>query len=330
MCRWRGIHFYTPPRVQRVRAIDSHTEGEPTRVVVSGGPRVGRGAARARQAIIDAHWGFCRGVVREPRGSDVLVGALLVEPEDPSCCAGAVFFNNVGTLGMCGHGTIGVARTLMHLGRIGKGTHALETPVGVVPFEIRDDASVSLQNVTSWRERAGVTVDAGSFGTFTGDIAWGGNWFFIARLPQGVRICRESIGDLERTSLAIQSALDVRGLGMREPGVASPDRIRVDHVELWEAGDAPREWRSFTMCPGGQWDRSPCGTGTSAKLACLAAEGAAIPGERWHAVSPIGTRFEAWCDSVSDDGSIRPQVRGRAWITAECDLCFEEGDPCAA
>lgn len=316
--------------MRRVRAIDSHTEGEPTRVIVAGGPRVGRGAAGARQAIVDAHWGFCRGAVLEPRGSDVLVGALLVEPEDPSCCAGAVFFNNVGTLGMCGHGTIGVARTLMHLGRIGIGTHALETPVGVVPFEIHDDASVSLQNVTSRRAGAGVTVDAGGFGTFTGDIAWGGNWFFIARVPHGVRICRDSIGDLGRVSLAIQSALDARGLGMREPGVASPDRIRIDHVELWEAGDAPREWRSFTMCPGGQWDRSPCGTGTSAKLACLVAEGTALPGERWHAVSPIGTRFEAWCDSASHDGSIRPNVQGRAWITAECELCFEEGDPCAA
>lgn len=260
----------------------------------------------------------------------MLVGALLVEPDDPRCCAGAVFFNNVGVLGMCGHGTIGVARTLMHMGRIGIGGHALETPVGTVPFEIHGDGSVSLQNVQSWRARPGEVIDAGGFGTFAGDIAWGGNWFFITRVPQGVRICRESIRDLERMSLAIQSALDARGLGMREPGAAGPERIRIDHVELWEPGDAPREWRSFTMCPGGQWDRSPCGTGTSAKLACLVADGEATLGERWHAVSPIGTRFEAWCDSVADDRSIRPHVRGRAWITAECDLCFEEGDPCAA
>ena len=321
------LHF---PRVRRVQAIDSHTEGEPTRVVVAGGPDMGRGAARARQAMMDAHWGFCRSVVLEPRGSDVLVGALLVEPEDGRCCAGAVFFNNVGVLGMCGHGTIGVARTLMHMGRIGVGAHALETPVGTVPFEIHGDGSVSLCNVPSWRARAGESVEAGSFGTFTGDIAWGGNWFFITRVPHGVRICRESIRDLERMSLAVQAALDARGLGMREPGAADPARIRIDHVELWEPGDAPREWRSFTMCPGAQWDRSPCGTGTSAKLACLVAEGTAAPGDRWHAVSPIGTRFEVWCDAADGDGSIRPHVRGRAWVTAECDLCFEDGDPCAA
>jgi 4-hydroxyproline epimerase len=115
---------------------------------------------------------------------------------------------------------------------------------------------------------------------------------------------------------------------MREPGAADPDRIRVDHVELWEPGDSAREWRSFTMCPGGQWDRSPCGTGTSAKLACLAESGDALPGERWQAVSPIGTRFAAWFDAAEVDGSIRPHVRGRAWITAECELLFEESDPC--
>jgi 4-hydroxyproline epimerase len=274
------------------------------------------------------HWGFCRDVVLEPRGSDVLVGALLVEPRDTSCCAGAVFFNNVGVLGMCGHGTIGVARTLLHLGRIGIGAHTLETPVGAVPFEIHADGSVSLRNVPSRRVRTGEAVDAGAFGTFAGDIAWGGNWFFITRVPDGVRICRESIGHLESMSLAIQSALDAAGLGMREPGAADPDRIRIDHVELWEPGDSAREWRSFTMCPGGQWDRSPCGTGTSAKLACLAASGDAQAGERWHAVSPIGTRFETWFDSAEGNGSIRPHVRGRAWITAECELLFEEGDPC--
>jgi 4-hydroxyproline epimerase len=314
--------------VRRVRAIDSHTEGEPTRVIVDGGPDVRRGAARARAALADAHWSFCRSVVLEPRGSDVLVGALLVEPEDSSCCAGAVFFNNVGVLGMCGHGTIGIARTLMHLGRIGIGTHTLETPVGAVPFEIHSDGSVSLRNVASRRERAGEAVDAGACGVFTGDIAWGGNWFFITRVPPGVRICRESIGQLERMSVAIQAGLDARGLGMREPGAADPARIRIDHVELWEPGDSAREWRSFTMCPGGQWDRSPCGTGTSAKLACLAASGGASAGERWHAVSPIGTRFESWFDAAAVDGSIRPHVRGRAWITAECELLFEEGDPC--
>ena len=322
------MRIYTPRRVRRVRVIDSHTEGEPTRVVVAGGPDVGPGAAPARLALMGPHWDFCRGVVLEPRGSDVLVGALLVEPQDRSCCAGAVFFNNVGVLGMCGHGTIGVARTLMHMGRIGIGTHALETPVGTVPFEIHGDGSVSLRNVPSRRERTGETVDAGEFGTFTGDIAWGGNWFFIARVPRGVRICRESVGHLDRMSLAVQAALDARGLGMREPGAADPARIRVDHVELWEPGDAPNEWRSFTMCPGGQWDRSPCGTGTSAKLACLVASGDASAHQRWRAVSPIGTRFEAWCDSVADDGSIRPHIRGRAWITAECELLFEEGDPC--
>lgn len=322
---------YDPRRVRRVRVIDSHTEGEPTRVVVSGGPELGAGAAQARDALARDHRDFCRGTLLEPRGSEVLVGAVLVAPADPRCCAGAVFFNNVGVLGMCGHGTIGIARTLLHMGRIGTGSHMLETPVGCVPFDVGEGGSVTLRNVPSRRARSGVRVRLDDGTEATGDIAWGGNWFFITPAPAGLPVGSARIRELEALSLRIQRALDRDGLGMAEGGTATPERIRIDHVEIWSPLPTGKGWRSFTMCPGGQWDRSPCGTGTSAKLACLAADGMAAPGEAMRAESPIGTHFDAWFDGPADaGGSIVPSVRGRAWITAEGDLCFDAGDPCAA
>src|SRR5262245_45281592 len=117
----------------RIRVIDSHTGGEPTRVVIEGGPDLGPGSAAAKRKVFREEYdAFRSAVVNEPRGSDVLVGALVVEPEDRSCAAGVVFFNNVGFLGMCGHGTIGLVVTLAHLGRIGVGEHRIETPAGVV------------------------------------------------------------------------------------------------------------------------------------------------------------------------------------------------------
>lgn len=322
---------YDLRRVRRVSVIDSHTEGEPTRTVVAGGPELGAGAAQARDALSRDHRGFCRGVLLEPRGSEVLVGALLLPPADPQCCAGAVFFNNVGVLGMCGHGTIGVARTLLHMGRIGPGRHALETPVGHVPFEIGAGGSVTLRNVPSRRARSGVRVRLDDGSEAAGDIAWGGNWFFIARAPESMPVGAARIRELEALSMRIQRALDREGLGMSEGGAATPERIRIDHVELWSPLPSGKGWRSFTLCPGGQWDRSPCGTGTSAKLACLAADGAAAPGEAVRAESPIGTHFDAWFDEPARaDGSIVPSIRGRAWITAESQLCFDADDPCAS
>src|SRR5215216_5221114 len=153
----------------RVGVIDSHTAGEPTRVVVSGGPDLGGGAVAQRLEVFREKFDrFRSAVVNEPRGSDVLVGALLVAPADPTCAAGVIFFNNVGYLGMCGHGTIGLVATLRHMGLIGRGTHRIETPVGVVAAELHENGEVSVTNVPAYRKAKGVRV-----GGVVGDVAWG-------------------------------------------------------------------------------------------------------------------------------------------------------------
>jgi 4-hydroxyproline epimerase len=304
--------------VQRVRVVDSHTAGEPTRVVVEGGPELGGGSAADQLEVLRARFDqFRAGVVGEPRGSEALVGALLVPPADPRCAAGVIFFNNVGYLGMCGHGTIGVMATLKHLGRIGPGEVGLETPVGIVRARLHPDGRVTVRNVPSRRHLAGVTVEVDGHGPVAGDVAWGGNWFFLtdghgqdllpARIPRLLEFARRVRRALERDG--------VRGAG----GAA------VDHVALFGPGGPGAHARSFVLCPGGAYDRSPCGTGTSAKLACLAADGRLGPGEVWVQEGIHGGRFETWYELEGDQ--VVPHITGRAFLTAEAVLLFDDRDP---
>ena len=303
--------------MKRVAIIDSHTAGEPTRVVVAGGPDLGGGSlAERRERFTRDFDAFRSSVVNEPRGSDVVVGALLVPPTDPSCVAGVVFFNNVGTLGMCGHGTIGLAVTLAHLGRIRPGTHMLETPVGTVPFTLADDNRVSLENVPSYRYRKDVEVTG-----HRGDIAWGGNWFFLTE-DQGVGL---EAGNSLMLTLYAQTVMRKA----EQDGVTGANEAVIDHVEITGQPDSPRNHgRNFVLCPGGAYDRSPCGTGTSAKLACLAADGKLAPGEVWRQEGILGTVFEGsyrWADEART--RIIPTITGSAYITAEATLLFDPRDP---
>ncbi|HTS21004.1 MAG TPA: proline racemase family protein [Casimicrobiaceae bacterium] len=307
--------------MQTVRVIDSHTAGEPTRVVVAGGPDLGSGSlAERRERFRTRHDRYRSGVINEPRGSEVVVGALLCPPVDPTCAAGVIFFNNVGTIGMCGHGTIGLAVTLAHLGRIEPGAHRFETPVGVVGVELHDRHRVTVGNVPSYRLAREVTVPVPGHGEVTGDVAWGGNWFFLAPTP-GIEIVPANIPRLDAFARAVRHALDARGMH----GAAGAP---IDHVELFAPLGEGKGSRNFVLCPGGAYDRSPCGTGTSAKLACLHADGALRPGEPWRQESVIGTVFEA---SFSlDDGDatrVRPRITGSAYVTADATLIFDDDDP---
>ena len=305
-----------------MRVIDSHTEGEPTRVIVEGGPDLGAGSMRERIERFASDFDHVRRhVILEPRGSDALVGALLCEPTRDDCAAGVLFFNNRGYLGMCGHGSIGVAVTLAHLGRIGRGVVKLETTVGVVAVELVDDNTVTVENVPSYRHAQGVPVEVPEVGHVTGDIAWGGNWFFLvndAPCPLDLEHERELTG----TALRIQAAL-------RDQGITGADGGEIDHIEFFSAPrDAAANSRNFVLCPGGAYDRSPCGTGTSAKLACLAADGLLEPGDEWVQESVIGSRFRARY-RLAEDGSVIPSVTGRAYICAETTLVQQPGDPFA-
>lgn len=311
------------------RIIDTHTGGEPTRVIVSGGPDVGNGPLDERRERFRTEFDRYRSaVVNEPRGSDVMVGALLTEPTDPTCCAGVIFFNNVGYLGMCGHGTIGVAVALGYLGRILAGAHRIETPVGIVTFDYDGRNRVSLNNVPSFRYRRAVVVDVPSVGLVTGDIAWGGNWFFLVTEIKSI---------VFQGTLAISHAPQLTNLSQSIRDALSQQRVtgahnaEIDHIELFgPPGDPDNHSRNFVLCPGGAYDRSPCGTGTSAKIACLAADGQLSPGEIWRQESLLGTLFAAsyqWADEHRQQ--IIPTITGTAYVNADSTLVFDPSDPFA-
>ena len=298
----------------RIAVIDTHTGGEPTRVVTSGGPHLGSGQLSERRGRFQREFDRFRcAIVNEPRGSDVMVGALLCEPVDPSCAAGVVFFNNVGCLGMCGHGTIGLVVALAHLGRIQPGEHRLETPVGVVTATLHPNGEVSVANVPSYRARKEFTVQVPGLGPVTGDVAWGGNWFYL------VRECRRDLRLANVDALTdfcwrVRQALNAQGF---------PE---VDHVELFGPPTLPgAHSRNFVLCPGKAYDRSPCGTGTSAKLACLAAEGKLAEGAPWVQESIIGSTFTATFRRLGD--KILPTITGAAFVNAESVLLLQEPDP---
>jgi 4-hydroxyproline epimerase len=302
-----------------VQVIDSHTGGEPTRVVVSGGPDLGRGSMAERRAVLRERFDpFRSAVVNEPRGYDVIVGALLCEPLDSSCAAGVIFFNNVGTIHMCGHGTIGLAVTLAHLGRIGPGTHRLETPVGVVSFDYHGGHRVTVENVPSCRHAKGVTVDVAGHGPVTGDVAWGGNWFFLVN-DHGQELELRNVERLTDFTWRVRRALERQGVTGRDGGV-------IDHIELFGPPRDPKNHsRNFVLCPGGAYDRSPCGTGTSAKLACLVADGKINEGDVWRQESIVGSVFEG--SARRDGDGIIPRVTGSAYVNAETTLLLDPDDP---
>jgi 4-hydroxyproline epimerase len=305
--------------MKRITVIDSHTGGEPTRLVTAGFPDLGTGSMAERlQRLAEHHDQWRTACVLEPRGSDVLVGALLCEPVDPAACAGVIFFNNSGYLGMCGHGTIGLVASLAHLGKIGPGVHSIETPVGTVQATLHDDRSVSVRNVPAYRYRKAVALQVPGIGEVVGDIAWGGNWFFLIA-EHGLRVASDNLDALTAYTIAVQQALDVQGIRGEDGGV-------IDHVELF-AEDEQADSRNFVLCPGKAYDRSPCGTGTSAKLACLAADDKLQPGQIWRQASVIGSEFEG---SYEPHGErIVPTIRGRAFISAESSLIIEQDDPFA-
>lgn len=328
--------------MKRIQVLDSHTGGEPTRLVIAGFPQLGTGSMAERRRLLAERFDDWRAATMlEPRGNDVLVGALLCEPVDPTACAGVIFFNNSGYLGMCGHGTIGLVVSLAHLGRIQPGVNRIETPVGTVQATLHEDRSVSVRNVPAYRYRKDVSVEVPGHGTVTGDIAWGGNWFFLVA-EHGQRIAGDNLEALTTYTWAVRQALEAQGIRGEDGG-------EVDHIELFAEPEQPQsaaseagagngassnaaaslqaDSRNFVLCPGKAYDRSPCGTGTSAKLACLAADGKLQPGETWRQASVIGSEFTA---SYELDGDrIVPTIRGRAHLSAEATLLIEEDDPFA-
>jgi 4-hydroxyproline epimerase len=305
--------------MQRIQVIDSHTGGEPTRLVIGGFPDLGKGSMAERRALLAGqHDKWRAAAVLEPRGSDVVVGALLCEPVSADAAAGVVFFNNAGYLGMCGHGTIGLVASLAHMGRIGVGEHRIETPVGTVTTTLHEDGSVSVRNVPAYRHLRQAAVELPGHGTVRGDVAWGGNWFFLVS-EHGQRVASDNLAALTDYTAALRRALAAQG-------ITGADGAEIDHIELFADDSEGADSRNFVLCPGNAYDRSPCGTGTSAKIACLAADGKLAPGEVWKQASVIGSVFEA-SYALDGEGRVIPTLRGRAHISAEATLLIDEADP---
>ena len=306
---------------RRIKVIDSHTGGEPTRVVISGGPDLGQGALSNRvERFRNDHDDFRSAVVNEPRGSDAIVGALLCPPVDESCVTGVIFFNSVAYLGMCGHGTIGVVATLKYLNLLRPGTHRIETPVGVVVAHLDEEGNVEVANVPSYRLAADVTVEVPGVGSVTGDVAWGGNWFFLVKE-------HDQTLEIDNLDTLMDFTLRVRE-SLARAGIAGDDGHEIDHVELFAPSrQSGVDSKNFVLCPGKAYDRSPCGTGTSAKLACLFADGKLKEGQIWRQESIVGSVFEGTVSVI--DNVVHPNIKGSAFITAESDLILDERDPFA-
>ncbi len=312
----------------RLEVIDSHTGGEPTRCVLSGGPHLGTGSLAERlERLRREHDHYRRAILCEPRGSDVLVGAFLLEPVDPACVTGVIFFNNAGYLGMCGHGIIGVAATLAYQGSIEPGEHLIETPVGAVKVNLQPGNRITCRNVPAYRYRAGVTVHVPGYGDVKGDVAWGGNWFFLVHehgFAAANNLTASQVEPLTTFAVGIRRALTAAG-------VTGADGAVIDHIELFGAAHHPaNDSRNFVLCPGNAYDRSPCGTGTSARMACLAADGQLKPGQPWRQEGILGTVFEGSYEMEPDQNGVNriiPIITGSANITAECTLIFDPSDP---
>ena len=300
-----------------IRVVDSHTGGEPTRLVLEGGPDLGDGPLAERlQRFRDRFDAYRSAVVNEPRGSDPLVGALLVKPHRADCGLGVIFFNNVGYLGMCGHGTIGLIASLKHLGELAPGVVKIDTPVGAIEASLGIDGRISVDNVVSYRAAHSVVVDVPGIGKVLGDVAWGGNWFFLIS-EHGQSVDLPHVEALTDFTWRVRAAINIQGYPL------------VDHIELFAPAGVPgAHSRNFVLCPGKAYDRSPCGTGTSAKLACLAADGKLAQGEEWIQESLIGSTFVGryrWCDRSK--GEIVPSITGTAHVTGESLLRLDPEDP---
>lgn len=304
-----------------IKIIDSHTGGEPTRIVVSGIPDLGNGPmAEQSMQFRQQHDWLRSSVANEPRGHDAMVGALLLPPHEPDCLCGVIFFNNVSTLNMCIHGTIGLGVTLAHMGKITVGAHKIDTPVGVITLNLLDDGRVSVDNVPSYRMAKDVAVEVPGYGTVVGDIAWGGNWFFLIN-EQGPAVVHSNIAALTHFTSAVKKAL-------ADQGITGENGMEIDHIESFGPPVDPQlaDSKNFVLCPGNAYDRSPCGTGTSAKLACLFADKKLLPGQVWRQAGILDSVFEGSVTALSDDRCI-PSVAGRAWIIGESTYHFSPDDP---
>ena len=308
---------------ERLRVIDSHTIGEPTRVVLDeslvAGLDLGGGSVRDRRDQFRDRCDHVRSaLVGDPRGTTAMVGVILVPPADPTCRFGAFYVNRVGYLDMCGHATIGLAVTLGARGIIEPGDFRLESPAGVVGVTWHGGGEAAFECVPPRRIAQNLALACDDGSQVTGDVATSGLWFYLCR-DHGILVEPTAIPALTARAWSIRRALEARGISGDGGEV-------IDHVVLLgPPRDPGNDGRAFVLCPDGAFDRSPCGTGTSALVGCLFEDGILTAGRTWRQESVLGGVYEA---SIRRERDILvPTVRGRAWLTAETTLHFAGDDP---
>ena len=304
------------PKIMEI--IDSHTCGEPTRIVISGWPMpAGNSMPRRREYLRQNHDRLRQAVVCEPRGHNAVVGGLLTPPVCDDSVAGIVFFNDVGYLAMCGHGLIGLVETLKFMGKVSGDDVRIDTPAGTVSAKIEEDGRVTLANVPSYLYKEDIVVNIPQLGEIQGDVAYGGNWFFLVN-SSVTQLSLSNLDFLMVTAKSIRRAI-------ADAGITGPEGEVVDHIEFYDkATVAGADSKNFVLCPGNAYDRSPCGTGTSAKMACLHARGKLKAGQKWIQESVTGSIFEGWLEERSDH--LIPFIRAGANVISRATLYFDPED----
>jgi 4-hydroxyproline epimerase len=302
--------------ISLVKILDSHAGGAPTRLMLSGGPELGAGPLAERAKVFqEKHDRFRRATVGEPRGSDAVMGALLVEPHDKGCQAGLIFFSNAGYPSLSAHGIIGSVVSLAHLGRIKPGPVKLDTPAGPVSAVLGAGGEVSFENVPAYRREKDLPLYLPGVGDVNVDLAYGGAWFCLIE-QHDQRLALDNLPQLTDYCARIRQAVSDSGF---------PE---IDHVALFGPGtQAGANSRDFVLGPGKTYERSPSGAATSARLACLAADGKLAAGAEWVQEGILGSVLRAKYRKQGD--KIIPTITGHGYIMGEGTLLLDPADPFA-
>ena len=320
-----------------ITAVDSHTEGEPTRVVTGGVPFVpGKTMPEKKQWLAENRDDLRKSLMWEPRGHKDMLGALITPPVSKDADFGVIFMDGDGYLDMCGHGSVGVVTVVLETGMVpmkdsGEQTVVMDTPAGLITaraiMEHGKAKSVSFQNVPSFYYSS-LTVKVPGLGEIPVDISYGGNYFALVnvnRLNMPLEV--ENIKDLTEIGLTIRDLVNQQA-EIIHPGTGA--KGSVDLTEIYDESSAPAVTKNIVIFGAGQVDRSPCGTGTCAKMAVLNKKNKLSPNEIYRHKSIIGTEFQGKIleeTTVGDYKAIIPEITARAYITGIQQFVMDADDP---
>lgn len=321
-----------------LHAVDSHTAGEATRVVIGGIPHIPGDSMPAKKQYLEDHLDYLRtAIMLEPRGHNDMFGSIITAPTSPEADYGIIFMDGGGYLNMCGHGTIGAMSVMVENGMV-EVTEPItklvqEAPAGLIRGEVTVEdghaKSVSFVNVPAFLYKEGQEVELPGYGKIKFDISFGGSFFAIVKVDQiGLEIVPDNAMKLRDIGMELRDIIN-REIEIQHPEL---EHIKtVDLIEWWSETDTPgATFKNCVVFGQGQVDRSPCGTGTSAKLATLYAKGEWEVGKQFVYESILGTLFYGEIvdtAKVGDFDAVIPKITGSAWITGYNHFVIDETDP---